>query len=226
MIGQQPQNKKNCPSLVNYASEGHFGNRLAMAKQLSAVAVTAARAVIDSHTDGTVPRIPGLVYCAVDKTGQVLFSHASGKTGLNQESPMTLDTTFWVASCTKLVTSIACMQLVESGKLNFDDSAQVESLAPELKRVRVLERDGDDRFRLVPKERSITLRMLLNHTCKRDPTLFFQSVCTVLELIHITWEYKLASDMRLRISSYEIGHDPLALTIFPVMKATYYSVLW
>ncbi|KAJ5380092.1 beta-lactamase family protein [Penicillium cataractarum] len=135
-----------------------------MALQLSVTADATARLEIDRRTSDQAPRIPGLVYCAVDRTGNVLFSHASGQTGLNQGSPMTMDTIFWLASCTKLITSIACMQLVEQGKLTLDDSTQLESLAPELKMVKVLTRNGKDGFRLDPKERSITLRMLLNHT--------------------------------------------------------------
>lgn len=58
------------------------------------------------------------------------------------------------------------MQLVERGDLLLDDSDQLESLAPELKLVRVLERDGDGELSLQEKKTRITLRMLLNHTCK------------------------------------------------------------
>ncbi|RAK93887.1 beta-lactamase family protein [Aspergillus costaricaensis CBS 115574] len=132
--------------------------------QLLAAADAAARAEIDSRTDGVSPQIPGLVYCAVNRAGNTIFSHASGKTSLDGNSPMTMDTIFWLASCTKLVTSIACMQLVERGTLELDNSAQLESLAPELRNVQVLERTADGKFHLVPKQRSITLRMLLNHT--------------------------------------------------------------
>lgn len=142
---------------------------LTMALRLSVTADAAARLAIDRRTSGSSPQIPGIVYCAVDKTGNIVFQHASGQTGLNQKPPMTMDTTFWLASCTKLITSIACMQLVEQGKLALDDSVQLELLAPELKRVRVLERDENNGFRLNRKERSITLRMLLNHTCKKTP---------------------------------------------------------
>ena len=134
--------------------------------QLLAAADAAARAEIDSRTDGVSPQIPGLVYCAVNRAGNTIFSHASGKTSLDGNSPMTMDTIFWLASCTKLVTSIACMQLVERGTLELDNSAQLESLAPELRDVQVLERTADGKFHLVPKQRSITLRMLLNHTCR------------------------------------------------------------
>lgn len=70
------------------------------------------------------------------------------------------DDIYWLASCTKLVTGIACMQLVEEGNLRLDDSFQVEEICPELAIVKVLQDDGP----LVDKERSITLRMLLTHT--------------------------------------------------------------
>ncbi|KAI9927544.1 hypothetical protein AWENTII_006368 [Aspergillus wentii] len=134
-----------------------------MASLLSPTLDVDARAEIDSTTTGSSPKVAGLVYCAVDRQGEIIFSHASGETGLGSKTPMTLDTTFWIASCTKLITSIACMQLVEQGRLALDDVEQVESLAPELKAVQVLER-ADGGFRLVPKNRGITLRMLLNHT--------------------------------------------------------------
>ncbi|OJJ75774.1 hypothetical protein ASPBRDRAFT_191980 [Aspergillus brasiliensis CBS 101740] len=132
--------------------------------RLLAAADAAARAEIDSRTNGVSPQIPGLVYCAVDRTGNTIFSHASGKKSLDGDSSMTMDTIFWLASCTKLITSIACMQLVERGTLELDNSVQLELLAPELRNVQVLERTADGKFHLVPKQRSITLRMLLNHT--------------------------------------------------------------
>ncbi|OIW35726.1 beta-lactamase family protein [Coniochaeta ligniaria NRRL 30616] len=70
------------------------------------------------------------------------------------------DDILWLASCTKLVTTIACLQLVENDTLSLDDSKEVEAICPELKNVMVLMEDGS----LVPKIRGITLRMLLTHT--------------------------------------------------------------
>lgn len=58
-----------------------------------------------------------------------------------------------------MITDIACMQLVEQGRLSFDDAGQIEHLCPELKEIQVLQKDG----RLVDKRRGITLRMLLSH---------------------------------------------------------------
>ncbi|GAD91962.1 beta-lactamase family protein [Paecilomyces variotii No. 5] len=108
--------------------------------------------------------VPGLVYVAVNKDGDTVFEHASGKRGLDSKEPMTTDTVFWIASCTKMITSIAAMQLVEQGKLALDDVALVERLAPELRDVKVLQEDASGNLTLVEKERGITLRMLLSHT--------------------------------------------------------------
>ncbi|TKA72630.1 hypothetical protein B0A55_05973 [Friedmanniomyces simplex] len=72
------------------------------------------------------------------------------------------------ASCTKIITGVACMQLVEQGKLSLDDPAQVEGLCPELKDVKVLQPDGS----LVAKKRGISLRMLLTHTAGFGYTFF------------------------------------------------------
>ncbi|GAB1193235.1 hypothetical protein APSETT444_002438 [Aspergillus pseudonomiae] len=135
-----------------------------MTTKLSQETASTLRGTLDATTSGPSPNVPGLVYCAVDREGDVFFSHASGKRGSDSPDPMSLDTVFWIASCTKLITSIACMQMVEEGKLALDDVEQVQSLAPELENVQVLERETDGSFRLVPKDRGITLRMLLNHT--------------------------------------------------------------
>lgn len=72
----------------------------------------------------------GIVYCAVNKNGDLVFEHASGKLGKGKDEPMTSDTVFWIASCTKMITGIACMQLVEQGKLALDDADMVEKIAP------------------------------------------------------------------------------------------------
>ncbi|CZR52725.1 probable beta-lactamase class C and other penicillin binding proteins [Phialocephala subalpina] len=104
--------------------------------------------------------IPGLTVVVVGKNGQELFAHSAGKRGFESSEAMTLDNIFWIASCTKMITGIACMQLVEQKILALDDVAQVEKLCPELKEVKVLGEDG----KLVEKERGITLRMLLTHT--------------------------------------------------------------
>jgi CubicO group peptidase (beta-lactamase class C family) len=112
-------------------------------------------AVADPETD-----IPGASVVVVGKDGKELFAHAAGQRGVSSSDPMTLDNVFWIASCTKMIAGLACMQLVEQGKLHLDDGDEIENLIPELKDLQVLQKDG----KLVPKNKKITLRMLLSHT--------------------------------------------------------------
>jgi CubicO group peptidase (beta-lactamase class C family) len=104
--------------------------------------------------------IPGTSIVVISKDGKELFAHAAGKRGVTSNQDMTLDSVFWIASCTKMIAGIAVMQLVEQGKLSLDDGEEMERLVPELKDIKVLGEDGT----LVEKKRKVTLRMLLTHT--------------------------------------------------------------
>ena len=137
--------------------------------QLSPQRVDSLRQLVDASCADQQKGIPGVVAVVVDKDGKEQFAHASGYQGYGSSKPMNLDNIFWFASCTKMVTGIACMQLVENGSLALDDSEQVERLCPELKDVKVLQDDG----KLVNKKRGITLRMLLCHTGELISRLFF-----------------------------------------------------
>lgn len=129
--------------------------------------MNAAVARLDAATRMPEPAIPGAIAIAVDNKGNIILSHASGFARLGGDTPMTLDTVLWLASCTKLLTGIACMQLVEQGRLSLDDSDELDHLAPELKNLKVLIRGSDGLLTLVPQERAITLRMLMTHTGER-----------------------------------------------------------
>ncbi|KAL4816678.1 beta-lactamase/transpeptidase-like protein [Aspergillus spinulosporus] len=122
--------------------------------------VSALRDLVDAACSDSKTGIPGVTVVIVDKNGQELFAHAAGKRGVDSVEPMTLDTVFWIASCTKMLVGIACMQLVEKSILNLDDKEQIESLCPELRDLGVLKEDGT----LEEKKNPITLRMLLTHT--------------------------------------------------------------
>jgi CubicO group peptidase (beta-lactamase class C family) len=115
---------------------------------------------LDSVTGDKSTGIAGLVFVAVNKKGEEIAAAASGNRGLNTKTPMDLETVFWIASCTKLLATMACMQAVEKGTLSLDDHKQVYKYAPELEKVKVLQDDGS----LVDKKKEITLRMLLSHT--------------------------------------------------------------
>jgi CubicO group peptidase (beta-lactamase class C family) len=118
---------------------------------------------VDAACTGPKISIPGTSVVVVGKDGKELFAHAAGRRGAASSENMTLDNVFWIASCTKMIAGLACMQLVEQGKLHLDDGDETEELVPELKKTKVLQKDGS----LVEKKRKITLRMLLTHTGTR-----------------------------------------------------------
>ena len=127
---------------------------------LSSESINNLQSAFDSACADHNKGLPGVVGVAIGKDGKELFAHAAGKRGSGSQEPMSLDSIFWIASCTKMITGVACMQLVEQGKLSLDDAAQTEKLCPEIKDLQVLQPDG----KLVPKKTGITLRMLLSHT--------------------------------------------------------------
>lgn len=118
------------------------------------------RNTVDDACADQLTGIPGTTVVVVGKDGEELFAHSAGKQGLTSSTPMTLESIYWIASCTKVLTGLACMQLVEQGVLNLDDGAQFETLCPEVKDIKVLRPDGT----LEDKKTAITLRMLLTHT--------------------------------------------------------------
>ncbi|KAK4902646.1 hypothetical protein LTR27_000584 [Elasticomyces elasticus] len=138
----------------------------------STQATSDLQATLDNACADGEKGLPGVVGVVVGRDGTEYFAHAAGKRGYGSSDPMTLDSIFWIASCTKMITGVACMQLVEQGKLSLDDPAQVEKLCPELKEVKVLQPDGS----LVAKKRGISLRMLLTHTAGFGYTFFHEGL--------------------------------------------------
>lgn len=111
--------------------------------------------------DAVVGTVPGLVGMIADRNG-VLHESAAGVREAGGAQPMTGDTVMLIASMTKLVTTIAAMQLVEAGMLDLD--APVAPILPELASPVVLEGfDADGAPILSPARRAITLRHLLTH---------------------------------------------------------------
>ncbi|KAL2829114.1 beta-lactamase/transpeptidase-like protein [Aspergillus pseudoustus] len=90
---------------------------------------------------------------------------AEGQTSLNPDvaTPMTTNTTFWIASCTKLITTVAALQCVEKGLLQLD--APIYEVLPEWKAPEILTGfDGLGEPQLKPATKKITLRQLLTHS--------------------------------------------------------------
>lgn len=83
---------------------------------------------LDAATADPIHGVPGVVFVAVDRHGNQLAANKSGVRSLETKEPITLDTVSWIASCTKLITGIAAMQLVEQGQIGLDDATRVRSV--------------------------------------------------------------------------------------------------
>ena len=108
--------------------------------------------------------IAGGAVIAVDRHGKEVFRHAFGKTSLDDDArPFGFDTTFWIASSTKLLTSISALQCVEKGLLKLDEDISV--VLPEWKDPQIITGfDDAGNAQLTPAKEKITLRRLLTHS--------------------------------------------------------------
>ncbi|KIV81332.1 hypothetical protein PV11_03523 [Exophiala sideris] len=110
-------------------------------------------------------KVPGAVIIAADKSGKITHAEAKGVTSMDPDkaSSMNLDTTFWIASCTKLLTTIAALQCMEKGLLSLD--ADVSEILPEWETSDILtgfNESGEPQ--LSKTTNTITLRQLLTHS--------------------------------------------------------------
>jgi len=109
--------------------------------------------------DPTAPcneALPGIALVIRAKDGSILYSH-SGNESFKTDTPS------WLASCTKLVTPIALLQLVERGLITLDEP--VQRFLPECNLSHVLESfDEQGKPILRPVTALVTLRNLLDHT--------------------------------------------------------------
>jgi CubicO group peptidase (beta-lactamase class C family) len=104
---------------------------------------------------------PGMVFHAIDREGKTLVEYATGTRGIDSKEQMDTDNTvFWIASCTKLVTVVAVLQLVEQGKIPLDDAEFVKKVVPEIAEKKVYA----DGVNGVEQTNNVTVRMLLSHT--------------------------------------------------------------
>ena len=118
------------------------------------------RVLRDAVNEKKLPGIAAIVAVA----DHVIYQGASGRRDTIKNIPMTVDSIFRIASMTKPITSVAVMQLVESGRVKLDEPAA--TYLPELSHVQVLE--GFDastgKAKLRPPKTIPTVRQLLSHT--------------------------------------------------------------
>ena len=107
---------------------------------------------------GAVPNLVGMV---ADRNGPV-YEGAAGPRAAGGDVPVDADSMFRIASMTKMVGTVALLQLVERGAVDLD--APVERYLPEFARLQVLEGfDGDTPVFRAPAA-AATVKHLVTHT--------------------------------------------------------------
>lgn len=121
---------------------------------------TAFQAAIDAG------KINGAVICATDAEGNFVYDKALGQRTLlsGEKLPQQLDDVLFLASATKLLTTIAALQCVEDGLLTL--TGNLSSITPDLASKQVITGFSDDGETpvLEPLHGPITLEMLLTHS--------------------------------------------------------------
>ncbi|ODQ80110.1 hypothetical protein BABINDRAFT_35976 [Babjeviella inositovora NRRL Y-12698] len=124
---------------------------------------TACDKIIRSYVDARdETRIPGVVAAVTTKDG-VIYETSQGYANIATEESIAEDTIFCFYSATKIITSVACMQLYERGLLDLD--APAEQYHAEISKIQVLvdfDSKGDPITK--PPNTKMTVRMMLSHT--------------------------------------------------------------
>ncbi|MBD3110462.1 beta-lactamase family protein [Bacillus sp. AGMB 02131] len=106
--------------------------------------------------------IPSVVAIVANKE-EILYEESFGQIGKGSRQPISMDTVFWIASMTKVITTTAALQLVERGLLQLHEP--VSKVLPDINRIPVLAGFDEDGNAILRKaENQITLHHLLAHT--------------------------------------------------------------
>jgi CubicO group peptidase (beta-lactamase class C family) len=105
--------------------------------------------------------VPNVAAIAADREG-IIYEGAAGPRVAGESDPVTVDTHFRIMSMTKIVATVAALQLVERGALDLD--APIERYRPEWAELQVLEGFDGDEPRLRPPASKATVKQLITHT--------------------------------------------------------------
>lgn len=100
----------------------------------------------------------------ISRKGQLVYTQAVGKSNLESQRNLTTNDMFKIASMSKVITSVAILQLYEQGHFLLDDP--ITKYIPELEKMEVLSsfNEQDSSFQSTPLLRPVTIRHLLTHT--------------------------------------------------------------
>jgi CubicO group peptidase (beta-lactamase class C family) len=102
--------------------------------------------------------IPGAVLACTNATGSFTYTNSFGVRSLDEgdDTPMDENTLLTLTSCTKLVTAIAVLQVVEKGLIGLDD--KIDKVLPELAALKILTAMVDGKPVFAERKNPMTLR--------------------------------------------------------------------
>lgn len=100
----------------------------------------------------------------ISRKGKLAYAESFGKSNVESQRDMTTNDLFKIASMSKVITSVAVLQMYEKGLFLLDDP--ISKFIPELENMEVLSgfNEADSSFTTVPSTKPITIRKLLTHT--------------------------------------------------------------
>lgn len=97
-----------------------------------------------TRLDAFLEKMPDRGFPSVDfaiaKDGEVVYRKLVGYSDTEKTRPVSPSDLYWVFSCTKVITCVAAMRLVEAGVISLDDP--VSKYIPEYANVKVRRKDG------------------------------------------------------------------------------------
>ncbi|KAK7633047.1 beta-lactamase/transpeptidase-like protein [Phyllosticta citricarpa] len=109
--------------------------------------------------------IPGAVLLATNADESFRYEKAIGKRSVREgadQSPSQIDSVMWIASCTKLLGTIAALQCVDRDQLSLD--APVYDVLPEIKDQDIITGFEAGKPKFKKHSKPLTLRHLLTHS--------------------------------------------------------------
>jgi methyl acetate hydrolase len=186
-------------------------------------------------------KAPGVAAIIADER-RVLYSWATGFSDIEKQQRLNVDDVFFIASMTKIVTAVACVQLIERGRLSLDDDAS--AIVPKMVAKVLTGFDVNGQPVLREPKRKVTVRHLLTHTSGQTTDLWNPDTIRYIDVMKLPpvpgckveafmtplvfdpgegWEYGVGSDWvgqivekvsGQRLADYFQDHifDPIGMT--------------
>ncbi|RFU32323.1 hypothetical protein B7463_g4024, partial [Scytalidium lignicola] len=168
--------------------------------------------------------------------GEIVYQKAFGYKSLENEppQPLAVDDCFVLASCTKLMTSVAALQCVDRGQVGLDDD--LSKIIPEIQDIDVLTGFDESEEPILKKAvNKITLRNLLTHTSgftypamqpltakwlKSNAAKSLPKTGTIIDQIRVPLVFEPGTSWQ-----YSIGHDWAGVLVSRLNKMTLQSYM-